>query len=64
MLSNANEAQVSCFAGGLFLGVSGATYGLSGLIGNGVMNSVLYYVALAAGLAIPATGDLPSCFRT
>lgn len=61
ILQRANESQRTCFIGGLFLGLSAASYSIPGL--PGVLNSILFYVGTALGLAIPSTGDIGSCLR-
>ena len=61
MLQGANETQTSCFIGGLFLGLSAASYSIPGI--PKVLNQVLYYVGTFLGFGIPATGDIGTCLR-
>ena len=62
MLEDATDDQKACFVGGLFLGLSAASYALSSIIGKS-LNKFLSYVGIFGSLSIPATGDIRTCLR-
>ena len=62
MLEDATDDQKACFVGGLFLGLSAASYALSSIISKS-LNKFLSYVGIFGSLSIPATGDIRTCLR-